>query len=140
MDRAFLDANVLFSAAYGSTGLRTLWRLAVAGRLELLVSSHVVEEARRNLAREHIPALDELVARLEVVVQAPPSLSCPIDLPPGDREAFLSAVASRASHFLTGDLRHFGPYLGKRVAGVRIQRPGEYLRAFQRRPGRTLRR
>jgi hypothetical protein len=54
-------------------------------------------------------------------------MACPIDLPPGDREAFMAALSANATHFLTGDLRHFGPYLGKRVMGVLIQRPADYV-------------
>ncbi len=59
LDRIFLDANVLFSAAYlENSGLGRLWRLEDA---ELLSSAYAVEEARRNLALDRPPAL----ARLE---------------------------------------------------------------------------
>jgi hypothetical protein len=48
VDRVFLDANVLFSAAYiEGSGLARLWQLADA---ELLSSDYATEEARRNLA------------------------------------------------------------------------------------------
>ena len=133
MNRAFLDANALFSAAYGSPGLRTLWELARARRHELLASAHVIEEARRNLIQKHHATLQELVGRLTIVPSPPPVLTSPIELPPGDREAFVAAVASGSSHFLTGDLRHFGSYVGKRVAGVRIQTPAGYLEGFRTR-------
>ncbi len=127
MPRVFLDANVLFSAAYGSPGLRTLWILARAGRHELLASIHVIEEARRNLEARHRGALEALVRKLTIIPAAPPDLPCPIEVPAGDREAFLAAVAGGASHFLTGDARHFGRYFGKRVLGILIQTPGEYV-------------
>jgi hypothetical protein len=50
MDRLFLDANILFSAAYRpGTGLLRLWELKDA----LLCSSrYALEEARINLAEE----------------------------------------------------------------------------------------
>ena len=58
MDRVFLDANVLFSAAYlESSGLARLWQLADA---ELLSSDYAIEEARRNLALDRAPALARL--------------------------------------------------------------------------------
>ena len=47
MDRVFLDANVLLSAALRpKAGLLRLWTLANAA---LITSDHAIEEARRNL-------------------------------------------------------------------------------------------
>lgn len=51
-----------------------------------------------------------------------------IELPAKDRPIFLSAVTARATHLLTGDRAHFGPYFGLTIAGVRIERPADYLR------------
>lgn len=127
MDRVFLDANILFSAAYGSVGLRTLWALPRAGRCTLLASSHVLEEARRNLSPQHLLTLRKLERDLKVVSAPAQDLPCPIELPEGDREAFLAALAAGASHFLTGDVRHFGRYFGVTVAGVLIQPARDYL-------------
>ena len=39
IDRVFLDANVLFSVAYGSPGLNRLWELAQEGSCVLLSSA-----------------------------------------------------------------------------------------------------
>ncbi len=127
MDRVFLDANILFSAAYSSAGLRTLWALTRAGRCTQLASSHVLEEARRNLSPQHLLTLEKLERDLKVVFAPAQDLPCPIELPAGDREAFLAALSAGASHFLTGDVRHFGRYFGATVAGVLIQPPGDYL-------------
>jgi hypothetical protein len=47
MDRLFLDANVLFAAAWRpKAALARLWEL---GDAELLSSDYAIEEARRNL-------------------------------------------------------------------------------------------
>lgn len=47
MDRLFLDANILFSAAYRpDAGLRRLWEVP---NVELVTSAYAGEEARRNL-------------------------------------------------------------------------------------------
>jgi hypothetical protein len=102
-----------------------------AGRHELLASPHVIEEARRNLATECLPDLEALVQGLTVVPSAPADLACPIELPAGDREALLAAIAAGASHFITGDIKHFGRYSGKRVARIPIQAPGDYLAAIR---------
>ncbi|MFA7236446.1 MAG: hypothetical protein WC058_06250 [Phycisphaeraceae bacterium] len=48
MDRLFLDANVLFSAAYrGKAGLLRLWFLR---KVAMISSWYAVAEARANLA------------------------------------------------------------------------------------------
>jgi len=125
VNRVFLDANVLFSAAYGSPRLGDLWVLARRRQHELLGSAHTVEEARRNVSPDRQAVLHELISALTIVPTPPADLPSPIDLPVGDREAFLSALAA---HFLTGDIKHFGRYIGRSTAGVLIQTPGDYLR------------
>ena len=69
--RVFLDANVLFSAAYlPDSGLRRLWLLK---GVELLSSSYAVEEARGNLSEDRPEALgrfDELVKSMKLVGEA----------------------------------------------------------------------
>jgi hypothetical protein len=50
LDRVFLDANVLYSAAYLKlSGLIRLWNL---DEVQLLRSAYAIEEARRNLAMD----------------------------------------------------------------------------------------
>lgn len=130
MDRDFLDANVLFSAARSATSrLRDLWRLPNA---VLLTSAYCVEEARRNLAidrPESLIDLDMLVAGLTLVPESAPDLEMPegMELPEKDRPVFLAAVQAKATHFLTGDRKHFGVYRGKTFGGVRIVTPADYL-------------
>lgn len=128
MDRVFLDANVLFSAAYGSPGLRRLWNRAQEGRCQLLASAYVIEEARHNLdSSEFSSRLDELVRGLEIVPEPDPGIPCPIDLPDKDRPVIMAAIQARATHLLTGDLKHFGPYRGQVIQGMRIDIPRDYL-------------
>jgi predicted nucleic acid-binding protein len=128
VDRVFLDANVLFSAAYRlDSGLLILWSRSDTA---LLTSAHAVEEARRNLSDDdQRQRLNGLVRKCEIV--ATPTvvgLSERLVLPPGDRLIFLAAMAARATHLLTGDRTHFGPYYGRTIAGVLILPPGVYLR------------
>lgn len=126
MDRLFLDANVLFSAAYREdSGLR-LWRLRGA---TLLTSGYALEEARRNLDAEQRGRLEDLVAGLEIQPfdTARSMLPAQVELPDDDRPILEAAIASRATHLLTGDRKAFGKYFGRVVAGVRVLRPSEYL-------------
>ena len=137
MDRVFLDANILFSAAYRpDAGLCRLWGLP---DIELVTSAYAVEEARRNLDRsEQRAALEALLQSVRVLAATPgdPPLTGPIELAEKDRPILAMAVAARATHLLTGDVRYFGRYYGQTVAGVRIVPPAAYLRSRGREEGR----
>jgi len=133
MDRIFLDANILFSAAYRpDTGLRKLWSLAGVRRV---TSVYAAEEARRNLSR-HLSRpkqredLEELLGSVEVIATAPSTgqpLFSTIELPDKDQPILLAAIGAWATHLLSGDFQHFGSYYGKRIEGVLILTPGDYL-------------
>ena len=130
MDRVFLDANVLFSAAYRTdSGLLRLWEVS---RAVVVSSDYALEEARRNLPTEaQRVALAALAARTEIVRGACESVPLPrrVKLPADDEPIMRAAMAARCTHLLTGNLRDFGPYVDTRVAGVLIQRPATYLAA-----------
>jgi uncharacterized protein len=118
MGRVFLDANVLFSAAYrAGSGLVALWRLNTP---QLRTSAYALSEAERNLAREdQRRRLAALVRSCEIVptpslVRLPPQ----VILPDNDEPILLAAIAAEATHLLTGDKAHFGRYYGTRLAGV----------------------
>ncbi|MFZ5634595.1 MAG: PIN domain-containing protein [Bacillota bacterium] len=128
MDRLFLDANVLFSVAYGSRGLEILWDKARQGHIKLLASSYVVEEAMRNLSRpEQLTKLKELLTELTIVPEADPGIPCPVKLPAKDIPVLMAAVQARATHLITGDLNHCGDYRKKTIQGVFICTPGEVI-------------
>ena len=64
MIRAFIDASVLFAAAYSGTGAaREIIRLAAQGEVRLVISQLAFQEARRNLqqkASEVVTELDDI--------------------------------------------------------------------------------
>ncbi len=127
-DVVFLDANVLFSVAYGSVGLGQLWELSGKGACTLIASGYVIEEAKRNLVdSDQLKRLDEYLAGIKQVHEADPDLSCPIDLPEKDVPVLMAAICAGADYLLTGDLKHFGLHFGKTVMGVRILMPRDYL-------------
>jgi uncharacterized protein len=127
MDRLFLDANVLFSAAYRpDASLLRLWKLK---NVVLCSSRYALEEARINLADEKQQArLITLSGRIHLYEAGPVPLPRGISLPEKDAPILLAAIAAQATHLLTGDVRHFGPYFGKKIGGIAIMLPGEYLR------------
>jgi predicted nucleic acid-binding protein len=128
MDRLFLDANVLFSAAYRpATGLLQLWKLQDVG---LCSSRCALEEARLNLTEEdQRKRLSRLSGKVQLSEAAPRELPGGISLPEKDVPIMLAAIEARCTHLLTGDVRHFGPYFGRKIEGVAIVLPGKYLRA-----------
>ena len=137
LDRAFLDADVLFSAAYRrDSRLRELWNLP---DVELLPSHYAVEEARRNLSLskpENLADMEPLVAKLALsrTLSARPSLQEELCVELKDRP-ILAAIEMEASHLLTGDKLHFGHLFGKRVKGVAVLTPAMYWRSRKDRGG-----
>jgi predicted nucleic acid-binding protein len=133
MDRLFLDANILVSAALKpGSRLAGLWRLA---GVRLLASPHVIAEARRNVTDpEAAERLEQRIAALVVLPTEPADFPIPDDpgLPEKDRPVLLGAIVSGADFLLTGDLSHFSPCMGRTVGGVRVLLPGDYLRTRAR--------
>ncbi len=127
MDRLFLDANVLFSAAYRpNAGLLRLWRLL---DVELCTSRYALEEARINLtedAQRH--RLDRLSDSLKLFDSTSSVLPLGVNLPEKDIPILLAALEAHCTHLITGDLRHFGPYFGKKLSGILVLPPADYLR------------
>jgi predicted nucleic acid-binding protein len=127
-DKLFLDANILFSVAYGSPGLDRLWKLAKKGHCELIASQYVIEEAKRNLdQQEHLNNFERYLSKLTIVAEADPSIPCPIDLPDKDSPVLMAAIAAKVNFLLTGDVTHFGKYFGKTIMGVKISTARDYL-------------
>jgi predicted nucleic acid-binding protein len=128
----FLDANVLFTAAHNQSGKAALvLELGTLGHWRMVTSTLAVEEASRNLTSKFPSA----VSRLEILLRdmtVLPSVSgrdCPIDLPAKDRPIFLTALRYGATHLLTGDMRHFGPFMNdaSQTAGIRITTVAAFL-------------
>jgi predicted nucleic acid-binding protein len=127
MDRLFLDANVLFSAAYSAkAGLLQFWKLK---NVVLCSSRYALEEAAINLAQEaQKRRLKKLAAAIEFFDPISRALPQDLTLPDKDVPILLAAVAAQATHRITGDVRHFGRYFGKRIEGMLVSPPGDYLR------------
>ena len=123
----FLDANILFSAAHSPSGRSSaLFSLARQRFCRLIASRFALEEARRNLADKYPQALPRLAALTNWVhpceeADAPRmekaralGLADPMDVP------ILAAAIDRADLLVTGDLKHFGPWMNHKIHGVTI--------------------
>jgi uncharacterized protein len=128
MDRLFLDANILFSAAYRPTSaLGRFWDLRNAS---LCSSRYGVEEASANLTQQaQERRLRRLVNRLELIDARTGDLPEGLVLPEKDIPIFLAAMAAHATHLITGDIRHFGNYFGQSFAGILIEKASTYLQS-----------
>jgi predicted nucleic acid-binding protein len=130
--RLFLDANVLFTAAHNPSGKEALIiELGAKGEWEVVTSSLAVEEASRNLERtfpgavSHLESLLRNIGKVSTVSGGKGWAS----LPEKDRLILTAAIDCRATHLLTGDLRHFGPLLTRPdlASGVVVQTPSDFL-------------
>lgn len=124
--RVFLDANVLFTAAYRPEGAaHSLISLDCKDRT-FFTCTLAVEEARRNLMlkafRKTLGEFRRLLEKVEIA--GTPSIGvCPFPLAAKDLPLYWAAKAGKATHFLTGDLKDFGPYMDKPrlTEGILIQ-------------------
>ena len=133
--RVFLDANVLFTAAYSPDGLSAfLIELGARGRVTLLSSPVAILEAERNLEAKRPPALLALRAHLTTVrivgEPAPADVErlTPPELAAKDRPLLAAAIAAHATHFVTGDIADFGRWMDRRARlPLRIMTPRQFL-------------
>ena len=130
--RLFLDANILFTATHNPRGKAALViKLSRQGHWEIYSSAYALEEARRNLERKLPEFVEDLNAFSDVLRLAPHAvgLEFPHWLPRKDRPIFQAAVACRATHLLTGDLKDFGAFMNQpeKTFGIRIQTVASFL-------------
>jgi predicted nucleic acid-binding protein len=133
--RVFLDANVLFTAAHNPKGKAAfIIELGVAGHFSLFTSDAARKEAERNLSAKYPDAFPLLVALISQITLVKEDLSAPFPdgLPIKDAVIFQAASACSATHFLTGDLRHFGPFMNQPDAScsIIVQTVAEFLTAL----------
>ena len=123
---------MLFTAAHNPEGKASLViELASGSHWEVVTSAYCMAEARLNLERKHPAALGRLSEILRAVRLVPDvgGERCGLSLPEKDRPVFAAARRCKATHFLTGDRRHFGPYMNKAkdTKGIVVQTVGDFL-------------
>lgn len=119
--RAFVDSNVLFSAARKRPNrFEALWTLP---GVEILTSQDSIGEVSRNLW--------QLIYVIHLVSEAPQAvIESIVELPAKDQPIQASAIAAKADILITGDKRHFAIYYGKQVHGVLIGLPETFRERY----------
>lgn len=121
--KVFLDDNILFSAANSRWLTRQLLDALEGFSAELMSSAYAWDEAERNVRghySEHLEELSKLKARLGWIDDKALAEGLFEMLPEKDRPVLTAAIRGACSHLLTGDFKHFGPFLGKNISGVKI--------------------
>ena len=123
----YLDSNVLISACLvNAHKFLDFWRMH---GVTVAVSMYAVDEVRSHLLTEsQHHRFDGLLATTRLIEDADERIiPGAIDLPNKDRPILAAAIAGRVDFLVTGDKGHFGKYYGRRVSGVTINSPGEFL-------------
>ena len=119
MLRVFLDANVYFAGSASPPGGSALvLQLILKGRVEVTASRLVLREAERNLRRKRPPkdlkAFHQFLKHAKLrVIPTPPEIAWTRYegvIHPKDVPALAAAVASKATHLITRNRRHFSPF------------------------------
>jgi uncharacterized protein len=133
--RAFLDANVLFTAAHNPNGKAALViTLGAEGLLQLATSAYAKEEARRNLERKSPKSLAEFVRQNKAIrlIADDLAIAGPSGLAEKDWPIYRAACACQADVLITGDLRDFGFLMNtpEQANGLLIQTVAAFLNSF----------
>ena len=142
MIRVFLDASVLFAAAYSATGAsREIIRRAIRGELRLVASELVLEEARRNLgakAPKALPPFETLLALVPFEIVRPTGaevLSAMEYVAAKDAPIVAAAKKAQVDYLLSLDRRHLVEVEEvARGSGLRILLPSSCLAELRDRP------
>jgi len=122
--KAFLDANVIFSASKESSQINRLIALLKSQSHLLITSDYAREEAIRNIRKKR-PDWESGFAAVMRGIQVIESMDrpLPVDLVAKDRPILATAIAHRCDYLITGDKRDFGHLLGTSQSGVTILTP-----------------
>jgi len=143
----FLDANVLFAAAYSAGGnARAIMSLAPLAGANVASSTFAAEEALRNLRLKAPAAESEFQVLMDGITLAGgpdrPALerASGQGLPEKDVPILAAAIAIRATLLVTGDRRHFGALFRTKIGGVEILPPADTVLRLLARLERPTRR
>jgi len=131
--RVFLDANVFFSAFYGSRNCERIIKAHQQEEISLVTSSLVIEESLRNI-QEKIPAV--ISSFKDLLTNNPPELIAdPAEIDPKirllvdekDQPIFTSAILGKVKYFVTGNTKDFKAKELQKVTGIKVLTPKQFV-------------
>jgi putative PIN family toxin of toxin-antitoxin system len=109
----FVDTSVLFAAAYSATGsARDLIKLAIQGRVMLVISRDVADEVERNLSQKAPHTVQAYRSFLDILrfrgANPPPELiqSVAQYVVVKDAPIIAAAIAAKVNYLVTYDRQH----------------------------------
>jgi len=138
--RLFLDTSVVLAACASTAGASAeIFRRAAQQRWLLLTTPYVLEEVIRNLAKFPLAAASEwaglrphLRTRDNIL-----TLNRPVVFPAGKDRPILFGAVAWADILLTLDRGDFASLLDKNFYGLRVLKPGVFLKG-ERTAGRLV--
>ena len=127
MTRVFLDANILFSAAWSDgSGIGRLWEMQ---GVQLVTSPYALMEAVHNIQIKKPVASLRLSALAEKVEVSPLTALLNEDhgLPKKDLPILAAPIGSGCTVLMTGDVTHFGHLIDTEVEGARVMTVSMFL-------------
>jgi uncharacterized protein len=133
--RVTADTNIYISALNFGGKPERLLRLAEAGRIQLIISDHILKEVEKTLRGEKFawpePEIQKALRQLSRIserVQPTQTLDI-IMAKPSDNRILECAEAGNADYIVTGDKRHILPLRSFR--GMPILTVADFLRQVQ---------
>ena len=129
--KIFLDANVLFAAAYNPGGTPShMIAVAKSRGIQLITSHYAYRESQSNLERKSpntLQAFDRLMQNFHFVT-TPDLIKDQLALRKKDLPIYRSALFAGCSYLITGDKRDFSGLKKKNAINlIKILSPSEFL-------------
>lgn len=131
--KVFVDANVWFSAFYGSPNCEQIIQAFIGKQIRIATSQQVITEAVRNLrekAPQVLPYLVELIrVSLPKVIIDPEIIDKRLTkyVHADDLPNFSSAAVGKVAYFVTGNSSHFSKIVRKKLTGIEVVTPKELV-------------
>jgi len=137
--RVTADTNIYVSALHFGGKPERLLRLAEAGKIQLVISDHILMELEKTLRGEKFawpePELEKALRQLSRITErvSPTHTLDIITAKPSDNRILECAEAGHADYIVTGDTRHILP-LGS-FAGKPIMKVADFLQQLEGQTG-----
>ena len=139
MTRVFIDASVFFAAIYSPSGsARDLLRLAMEGKVNLVISQNILEEVERNILKKAPQAsgyYHALLATLALEMVSAPAQAA-VDaveyVAEKDAHVIAAAIEAKPDYLVTYDQKHLlnRPEVAEK-SGLTIVTPDVVVRVIQ---------